>query len=110
MSKTKRRRMLETLAYGSDNDAIAMMFMLGKPGFQSGDLDGLDLSRVTAVSHGKDGSVSVSFVDRYRALQALENEGTKNPTSEAIYAALRKSCQEMEMKDEPEDDADEETV
>lgn len=85
MSKTKRRRMLETLAYGSDNDAIAMMFMLGKPGFQPGDLDGLDLSRVTAVSHGKDGS-------------------------EAIYAALRKSCQEMEMKDEPEDDADEETV
>lgn len=86
MRKTRRRQMLETLAYGRDNDAIKLMVQPGKE-----DISKMDLSRVAGIKRARDGTVELQLYDRYHALDELRDEDNmdRNP----LLAALQRTVQ-----------------
>lgn len=76
--------MLEHLAYGNDSDIIALLLSDGK----QGNIADVDMTRVSGVSRAKDGSLTLSLVDRFDALSQLAADEVSNRDPSAIYDIL----------------------
>jgi len=81
---------LERLAFGSVNDAVALVFSEEVP--SSCEISRLDLFNVSEIKRVKGGGVEVKFFDRQKALEKLwelENTADVNGSAESFFNAIR---------------------
>lgn len=73
------------LAFGSIADAVSLLYMESP---SSKELEQMDLFSVAEIKRPKDGSMEIKFFDRFKALEKLCEDNTKEKGASPVIEAL----------------------
>lgn len=89
------------LAFGRANDAVKLVFLDPEQPEQLAELEGLDLSMVSEVKRGGNGSVEVKLLNRIALLELLgqlsapSGAEKKNGEAESFFLAMDKAASKL---------------